>query len=368
MAYYAPPQLMNQPDLVDRVVQIFTGNLGLEWMNAATERVKCTPSHPDRGLVFDDTNVGSYGWDSIPEKIRHNFSMAPRGAFQPPGLPNLGYDINRKSEVWSNNAPALYEESKSRHWVPTREVPWAALERLGHGDDVELALAQLYTDLTAMAIVLEDVPSKWVWRINHEMVELKSWLCTQMFDAAQLADVFRKRAIAGGTGLGRDYAALGEMLKGVLDSGTYPSASMAGHILLGGTMQVLLRHLGAVSANAADQTISRFGVQDVSRIIAYGTGHIRYLLGVRPHEKAALSDHLTEMEGLLIGLLGDSQLFSALAVATGGGRGKATEATTQVVKLYRLLCDEHLARCRAVGLDRPEGRSPLAAFVREIEA
>jgi hypothetical protein len=367
MAYYAPKELMTGPELIDRVVSIFTGTLGLEWMQVATERVKCTPSHPDRGLVFDDTNVGSYGWDAIPEKIRHNFSMAPRGAFQPPGLPNLGYTINRKSEVWSDNAPALYEESKSRHWVPTRAVQWAALERLGHGEDVERALAQLYTDLTSMAIALEDVPSKWVWRINHELVELKSWLCAQMFDAAQLADVFRKRAIAGGAGLGRDYPALGELLKGVLDSGTYPTASMAAHLVLGGTMQVLLRHIGAVSANEADQTISRFGVQDVSRIVAYGTGHIRYLLGVRPHEKAALSDHLTEMEGLLIGLLGDPLFFSALAVMTGGGRDKAAAATGGVVRLYRVLCDEHLARCRAVGLERPEGRSPLAAFVREIE-
>lgn len=368
MAYYAPQELMNRPDLVARVVAILSGHLQLDWMKVATERVKCTPSHPDRGLVYDDTNVGSYGWDAIPEKIRHNFSMAPRGAFQPPGLPNLGYDINRKSEVWSDNAPALYEEAKSRHWIPSREVPWAALEQLGHGEDVERALAQLYTDLTSMAIVLQDVPSKWVWRINHELVELKSWMCAQMFDAAQLADAFRKRAIAGGTGLGHDHAALGELLKGVLDSGTYPTASIAAHLVLGGTMQVLLRHLGSVSTNAADQAISCFAVQDVSRIIAYGTGHLRYLLGVRPHEKTALADHLTEVEGLLIGLLGDPLLFSALAVVTGGGREGAPAATAQVVRLYRLLSDEHLARCRAVGLERAAGKSPLEAFLREIEA
>src|SRR3990172_4028170 len=102
-----------------------------------------------------------------------------------------------------------------------------------------------------------------------------------MFDAAQLADVFRKRAIAGGTGLGRDHAPLGELLKSVFDAGTYPCASTSAYLLLCGLMQALLRHVGAVSTNAADETIARFGVQDVSRSLAYGIGHMRYLLEKR---------------------------------------------------------------------------------------
>jgi len=368
MSYYAPKDFVRNPELIEKLVEIFKGKVGLAWMQAPTERVRFRPSHPDRGLVYDDTNFGSYGWDAIPEKIRHNFSMAPRGSFMPPGLPHLGYDINRKSEVWSDAAPGLYEEAKSRHWVPTREVPWAALERPGHSDAMERGLAQVYTDLTTMATALEDVPSKWVWHINHEMLELKSWFCAQMMDAAQLADVFRKRAIAGGTGLGRDHAPLGEFLKGVLDAGTFPCASIGGNLVLAGLMQLLLRHVGSASGNAADQTLVRFGMQDVSRMLAYGTSHLRSLLAVRPHEKTGLADHLSEVEGLLVGLLGSPLFFSSLAVVTGRGREGAAAAAPQVARLYGVLADEHLARCRAAGLERAPGRSPLAAFVREIEA
>jgi hypothetical protein len=180
MGYYARDDFFNNPEILERSVEILKGTVTLDWMRLDVERAKCRPSNARRGLTFADTNVGSYGWDRIPEKIRHNYSMAPRGAVLPPGLPHLGYDINRKSEVWSENAPDLYEESKARHWIPSREVPWGAVEELGHPVEFERALAQLYTDLTSMATVLGDVPSKWVWRINQELVELKMWQCAQM--------------------------------------------------------------------------------------------------------------------------------------------------------------------------------------------
>ncbi|MEE9279129.1 MAG: hypothetical protein V3V67_03040 [Myxococcota bacterium] len=367
MAYYARDDFLSNPELLEMPGQIFQGKLSLDWMEVDTEKVRCRPSHAERGLTYDDINVGSYGWEAIPEKIRHNFSMAPRGCFMPPGLPSLGYDINRKSEVWSDNAAELYEESKSRQWTPTLAVPWTALEQLGHPQDVERALAQLYTDLTGMAMVLGDVPSKWVWHINHELLEVKSWQCAQMFDAAQLADIFRKRAIAGGTGLGRDHAPLGELLKGVIDSGTYPCVSLAAHIVLCGLVQVLLRQIGASSHNLADQTIAIFGMQDVSRSLAYGVGHIRYLLAERPHEERSLVGHLHEVENLLIGLLGSPLFFSVLALVTGGGREQASGAVPWVVRLYRTLSDEHSARCAAAGLGGGR-RGPLAEFVRDLEA
>ena len=365
MAYYAPEDFLSNPELLEAPGRIFGGKLALDWMKVDTERVRCRPSHAERGLTYDDTNVGSYGWDAIPEKIRHNFSMAPRGCFMPPGLPSLGYDINRKSEVWSDNAAALYEESKSRRWTPTLAVPWAELEQLGHSDDVERALAQLYTDLSAMAMLLGDVPSKWVWHINHELLEVKSLHCAQMYDAAQLADIFRKRAIAGGTGLGRDHAPLGELLKSVLDSGTYPCTSLAAHIVLCGLAQLLLRQIGASSCNPADQTIATFAMQDVSRSLAYGIGHIRSLLHARPHERQSLVGHLHEIEGLLIGLLGSPLPFSVLAVLIGGSRSAAPEAAPEVVRLYGVFADEHQARCTAAGLGAEQ--SPLKTFVRELE-
>ena len=367
MAYYAREDFFHNPELIEKSAQILKGKLFLDWMDVDTEKVRCRPSRPELGLTYDDTNVGSYGWDSIPERIRHNFSMAPRGAFMPPGLPHLGYDINRKSEVWSDNCAELYEESKARCWVPTREVPWQALESLEHSEDFERGLAQLYTDLTVMATVLGDIPSKWVWRINQEMVELKSWQCAQMFDAARMADIFRKRAIAGGTGLGHDQPVVEELVKGVFDSGTYPCASIAANLTLAGLMQLLLRQIGSVSANPADQLIMSYAVQDVSRFTAYGLAHMRYLLAERPHERTSLSGHLDAIENLVVGYLGAPLTFSVLALVCGGERDAAAAAVPQVVHLYRTFADEHLARRNAAGLAGEPGQSPLLGFLEALE-
>jgi hypothetical protein len=187
-----------------------------------------------------------------------------------------------------------------------------------------------------------------------------------MFVAAQLADVFRKRAIAGGTGLGRDYAPLGELLKSVFDAGNYPCASASAHLLLCGLIQLLLRHVGAYSENAADQTIARFGVQDVSRSLAYGIGHMQYLLERRPHEATSLRGHLDEVENTLVGLLAAPIFISTLALITAGSRSEAGDAVPVVTALYRRLSDEHGARRRAAGIGSEA--SPLEAFVREMEA
>jgi hypothetical protein len=365
MAYYAREDFMNDPVFIARSVEVLKGNLSLDWMALEIEKVRCQPSHPDRGLTYDDTNVGSYGWDVIPERIRHNFSMAPRGCVMPPGLPSLGYDINRKSEVWSDDCARLYEESKSRLWNTALDLPWAELELAAADADAELATAQLYTDLCTMATVLGDIPSKWVWRINHEMIELKSWLCAQMFDAARLADAFRKRAIAGGTGLGHDHAAVEELVKGVLDSGTFPCASVCANLTLAGLMQLVLRQIGASSHRLVDQTLVAFALQDVSRFLAYGSSQARYLLAARPHERTALAGHLDGFENLIIGWLGSPLVYASLAVVRAGGRAGAAAEAGGVVRLYRAFALEHAARRDRAGL-LGEAASPLAKFADEL--
>ena len=128
------------------------GNLDLDWMTRVGERASFRPSNPARGLTLDDINGGGYAPDRIPEIVRHNFSMAPRGALLPPGLPSLGYQVNRKSDVWSDLAPALFEEAKTRRWAPARDVPWSALDGRDRSSPREAAMRQLSTDLVAIGL------------------------------------------------------------------------------------------------------------------------------------------------------------------------------------------------------------------------
>src|SRR5712692_10304242 len=127
MSFYLEKDYFDDPELFELVNQVMQGNLTLHWFNANTERVRATPKDPRRGLTYEDTNIGSYGYDAIAEVLRDKYTMAARGSEIWGRLPDLGYTINRKSDVWSDNVAALYEEAKARRWAPAVDIPWSEL-------------------------------------------------------------------------------------------------------------------------------------------------------------------------------------------------------------------------------------------------
>src|SRR5215510_9160555 len=145
MAYYAEKDFFADEQLIELVTGILNGNLTLEWFEVETARLQAKPADPARGLTYQDCNLGPYGYDAIPELVRNRNSMASRGSVLVPKLPDLGYTVNRKSDVWSDNVCALYEEAKARRWAPAVDVPWSELLESGAPVDElrEAAVAQL---------------------------------------------------------------------------------------------------------------------------------------------------------------------------------------------------------------------------------
>jgi len=128
MSYLSTTDFTEDPGFVDRFRRTMKGDLELSWMDVPRERVRCRPQNERRGLTFRDLDVGSYGFTEMPELIRQNRSFAPRGAVQPPGLPDLQAEVNRKSEVWAYNIEGYYEEAMTRQWNATTDIPWAELQ------------------------------------------------------------------------------------------------------------------------------------------------------------------------------------------------------------------------------------------------
>ncbi len=203
MAFYADKDYTEDQAVLDAMNAVMQGNLTLHWFNAHTEKIRAQPNDQRRGLTYEDLDLGSYGYSSIPEFVRDEQSMVARGSEKAGKLPDMGYLVNRKSDVWSHNVTALYEESKARRWVPAVNVPWTELDARPLAAELETACAQMYTFAQECALVAMDFPSRWVALINQEFIELKSFMCAQMLDDARLLEAFRKRALYGGAGLGR---------------------------------------------------------------------------------------------------------------------------------------------------------------------
>lgn len=163
------------------------GEFDLGWLRDTGSEwgVRAVPSKT--GLTLRDIAIGSYG--EVPDHAPLR-TMAPRGSDVEPGVPDMGYTINDRAEVWADNVLDLYEEAVSRQWSATRDIPWADLAPLD--PDVEHAMCQLATVLSEVEMVAADFPAKWLWRINHDFVEAKMFLCTQVMDEARHTEVFAR--------------------------------------------------------------------------------------------------------------------------------------------------------------------------------
>ncbi len=361
MAYFAEKNFFEDEELFALMQRVFAGDLTLNWYTPGTERVVCRPHSSERGLTYDDCNVGSYGYDRLPEFIRHNYSMAARGSEIVPGLPDLGYTLNRKSDVWSDNVAALYEEAKARRWAPAVDIEWAALKGAPLPAEIEAAMGQLCTTLEEVALVMMEFPSRWVFFMNQEFLEVKSYLCAQMIDEARHVEVFRKRALAGG-GLKRASATVEQALKEILLAETYPEGSLACNVMLASLVLAVFRQCASVSA--VDAGIFRLCMQDTARELAYGMGHMRYHLAHQPQRAESLHDFLDRTEHTFFGIAASPELLQPLIVLAGRGTAKAALAAgAQRVRAFlQQTVTEYLERLDAVGLDR-RTRSRLPAFL-----
>ncbi len=324
------------------------GQFDLGWLKEpGTEwGVRATPSRV--GLTLRDIAVGSYG--EVPERPPRR-TMAPRGSAVDEDVPDMGYTINDKAQVWSDNVMELYEEAVSRQWSATRDVPWSELAELP--PDLEHAMCQLATVLSEVEMVAADFPAKWLWRINHDFVEAKMFLCTQVMDEARHTEVFRKRALAGGGGLGRAKAVVEQFLKLILDAESYDEGSALMHLLGEGIVLSLFRAGEFLAPSPVEKRIFRLCMQDEARHVAYGTMHLRYRLQRDPSLAEDFHAYLDRGEELISVLFTTPEVVEPTTILAAGGVRQAEELALGAADVLRTrVIEEYLERCARAGLDR----------------
>ena len=370
MAFYADKDYTTDQTVFEAVNQVMSGNLTLFWYDAKTEKVKGRPADLRRGLTYKDLDLGSYGYTAIPENLRTSQSMVARGSEKWGNLPDMGYVVNRKSEIWADNVTDLYEEDKARRWTPAVDVPWGDLDAHPIPAPVEAACAQLYTFLQECALVSMDFAARWVPLVNQDFIEQKSWMCAQMFNWARLNEAFRKRALCGGAGLGRASASGEQGLKEWLWADSYPKGSLSINLSLGGIVLAICRHVAAFAPSKADRALMGFAMQDTARQTAYGSGQLRYYLKHRPAELSAMQEYVDDSEHVMLALLGSPELLEPLIIISGGGleKDQVTAGRIAAAKFMRLTVGEYFERLEAAGLAGSRKRSRIAPIVDRLGA
>ena len=320
------------------------------WLRGARSEWGVQPKPSARGLTMMDIAVGSYG--EVPEHPAHR-SMAPRGADVDPDTPDMGYILNDKTDVWAVNVRELYEEAVARQWSATRDIPWNELEELP--SDLEHAICQVCTSLTEVEMIAADLPAKWMWRMNHDFIEAKMFLCTQIMDEARHAEVFRKRALANGGGLLKSRAGPASLLRTIIEAKTYTQATALLHLLGEGFILDLFRQGELLAPGPVEKKMFRMAMQDEARHVAYGTMHIRYAIEHDPDVADEIHEALDVGEAALVELGTSPDLGTALALLLAGGADDVDEKGFPLQgELVRKQFTSYLSRCERAGLNRLE--------------
>jgi len=295
--------------------------------------------------------------------------MVARGSDRSGKLPDMGYVVNRKSDVWSDNVSPLYEESKARRWAPATDIAWGALGEKPLSETLEIACAHFYTFLQECELVSLDFPSRWVALVNQDFIEQKSFMCGQMLDASRLLEVLRKRALYGGAGLKRANVNAEQGLKEWLWAETYPQGSLSINLALSGMLLAIFRHVAAFAPSVTDRAIMRKAMQDRGRWVSYGTGALRYHLEHQPGQRVALHEYLDESEHVMLGIIGSAEFLEPLIIIAGGGLDKDQVKTGRVAvaKLIKLMMREYFGRLDYAGLGGRAERSRLSHVIERIQ-
>ncbi len=340
--------------------KVRSGQFDLGWLNNVTSEWGIKPKPSKIGLTLRDIFVGSYG--DIPETAPRR-TMAPRGCDIDSELPDMGYTINSKSEVWADNLLDLYEEAVSRQWSATRDIPWNELQELD--PDVEHAMCQLATFLSEVEMVASDFPAKWMWRINHDFLEAKMFLCTQIMDEARHSEVFRKRALSNGGGLGKASPVGEEFLKLVLDAKNYDEGSALMHLLGEGLVLSVFRAGELIAPTHVEKKIFRLCMQDEARHVAYGTMHLRYRLERDPLLAEDFHAFLDRGEDLISMIVTTPQVVEPAAILATGSVKAAESIGDEASNILRIrMIEEYLQRCDRAGIPR-RGRMKLPEQILE---
>ncbi|PKB78360.1 MAG: hypothetical protein BZY88_18850 [SAR202 cluster bacterium Io17-Chloro-G9] len=328
----------------------------LDWMDKTLQwGVRVKPGK--KGLTVDSLNVGIYG--EVPEFWEEQTRM-PRGAYPAGGVPPIGYSLRYKHEMWADNAAGLYEEAVQRRWIPATDVPWDTIP--SQPDDVQAAMAQICTELSQQANVEIESIGYWMPQMSYGYHEVKLYLATELMDAARHLEVFRKRALINGGGLGLESS--GGVNRMILESrGGWSETSLFLHLLRGTFTMTLYRYGEAYATNPADKYIFGRCLQDKSRHLAYGLNHLRYAI-THAQDKALIFQRLLAVgEAVLARDLNDPVLSEALAVVMGGGLEGAQVGMGRVRQLMGDFVGQYLRYAEQLGISREQSLSGgLARF------
>ena len=304
-----------------------------------------------KGIRLSDCFLGRAG--EVPDEAGPGHGLAQRGSVVDPNVPDFGFAINRKVEVWADNIAELVEQAKQGQWNATTDIPWQELPELP--EDLERAVCQISTFMIQNEYLAMYLPAKFLSRIDPCFSEVVMFLSSQVMDEARHVEVFTKRALANGGGLQYVSSATAWSLQSLLTQEDYTDASFLLHVLGEGTFMELLRFLEEVAPDPVTAQVFKLARQDEGRHVGYGLSHFGYHIQHNPGIVQQLAQAAERRTAFLQQASGASPfVLQALMVLAGGGSApdRMARGRERVRELYDTMHKTRVRELVQVGFGR----------------
>jgi hypothetical protein len=194
---------------------------------------------------------------------------------------------------------------------------------------------------------------------------VKVYLSTAIFECGRHAEVFRKRALCNGGGLGLQ--STGWAHRSIVDARNYTEMTCVQMLLHDSFTLTRLQYCEALAHNEAERLIFGLVAQDKARHVAYGIGHLKFVLANRPDRRDEVHRYLDKGESLLlVDDQKDSATREAMAILLAGGRDRIEEGLRKVEEMRVRQVRHYLQRLESALLkDRAEKLNPALRIYLE---
>jgi hypothetical protein len=255
---------------------------------------------------------------AVVERPPAKWGLAARGARVEAGGPEFHFRLNSKEEVWADNVPRLYLQAAAAQWNPATAIDWDAPFELP--SEIESAVIQVMTYLIENEVAALLVPAKFLAQVHPHFREVMQLLAIQVADEARHVEVFTRRATLRHQGeLGLSTVSGQQSLKTLLDETDFTLASFLLSVLGEGTFLNLLWFLECHAPDPVTRAIARLAAQDEARHVAFGMGHLQYMIAQDPATRLRLSAAINRRHDALAQTAGlNEEVFDSLILLAAG--------------------------------------------------
>jgi hypothetical protein len=297
------------------------------------------------------------------------WGLAARGARVEQGGPELRFPLDRRDDVWADEAPGIYAQAAAAQWDPATAVPWDDPSARDLDPDIEAAVVQVMTYLVENENAALLVPARFLAQVHPHFREVLAVLAVQVADEARHVEVFTRRALLNADRPGLSTTGGQASLQTLLEEPDFALASFLLSVLGEGTFLSLLRFLEDHAPDAVTRAVARLAADDEARHVAFGVAHLRRSAERDPALRTRLANAVERRHDALAHTAGlNDEVFDALVVLAAGAMtpdaiGHGWDA------VQRLQADMDVGRRRRLarlGFDEDEAAALSALHTRNF--